>query len=67
MEVNERFWISYYRFEVKNEDGCSLDSDLVKGKREAVSKAKLSFKRYEAAWWAVYNIENEVVDSSTSP
>jgi hypothetical protein len=65
MTIEEKFWILYYRFEVKDEDGCSLDSDLVKGKREATSKAKLSFKINKGTYWVIYSIENEVVSFSS--
>ena len=63
----EKLWSVYYRFEVKDEEGCSLDSDIIKGKREAISKAKLSYRRLEGALWNVYNLENELVNSSTTP
>jgi hypothetical protein len=67
MTPEEREWRAYYRFEVRDDQGVMLDSDLIKGKRGAISRAKISYERQEGKVWFVYNLENEVVDSSTSP
>ena len=66
MTPEEREWKAYYRFEVRDDQGVMLDSDLIKGKRSAISRAKISCERQEGKVWFVYNFENEVVDSATS-
>jgi len=63
----EKWWKSHYRFEVKDEDGAVLDSDLVKGKTDTVKRAKTSLEIVKGCSWVIFNFENEPIKVSDPP